>query len=218
MGELKKVLNFPTILLITINSIMGTGIFFLPAVGAKYAGPASIISWIIMAVVSIYIAMCFGELTSMYPKAGGVYEFCKHAYGRFTSFIIGWATLIAGNVTIAMLVVGAIQYLLPFEAAHVKIPLSLGFIIAFNYIAYKGMKTSSVMLVTFAFITLGTIFGLIFPGILNFNMTNMVPFFVFPMSSILITIFFIAETFFGWETATFLAEETKTAKKLCPKP
>jgi APA family basic amino acid/polyamine antiporter/amino acid efflux transporter len=217
MAELQKVLSYRAILLITINSIMGTGIFFLPAVGAKHAGPASIISWIIMALISIYISMCFAELTSMYPKAGGVYEFCKHAYGRFTSFIIGWATLIAGNITIAMLVVGAIQYLLPFEAPFVKIPLSLLFVFIFNFIAYRGMKTSAVMLIAFAFITLTAIIGLVVPGLFHFEASNFTPFFVLPMSAIFVTIFFIAETFFGWETATFLAEETKDGEKVMPK-
>ena len=52
MAGLKKVLGFPAILLITINSIMGTGIFFLPAVGAGAAGPASIISWLILSIIS----------------------------------------------------------------------------------------------------------------------------------------------------------------------
>lgn len=217
MAELQKVLSYRVILLITINSIMGTGIFFLTAVGAKHAGPASIISWVMMALLSIYIAMCFGELTSMYPKAGGVYEFCKHAYGRFTSFIIGWATLIAGNITIAMLVVGAIQYLLPFDAPFIKIPLALFFVFLFNFIAYKGMKTSAVMLVAFAFITLGAIFGLIIPGLFHFDSSNFTPFFVLPTSAIFVTIFFIAETFFGWETATFLAEETKDGARVMPK-
>ena len=103
MGELKSTLSFPVILLITINSIMGTGIFFLPALGAKIAGPMSIISWLILSIISIYIAMCFGELASMFPKSGGVYEFCKQAYGSFPSFIIGWMTLIAGNMSEAYL-------------------------------------------------------------------------------------------------------------------
>ena len=67
--RLKRVLSYKVILLITINSIMGTGIFFLPALGAKTAGPASVLSWIILSILSIYIAMCFGELTSMFPKA-----------------------------------------------------------------------------------------------------------------------------------------------------
>jgi len=217
MAGLKKVLSFRVILLITINSIMGTGIFFLPAVGAKAAGPASIISWILLSLVSIYIAMCFGELTSMFPKSGGVYEFCKQAYGRFFSFIIGWMTIIAGNITIAMLVVGAIQYLMPVGSVLLKIGFSLMFIFAFNYIAYKGMKTSAVMLITFAFITLGTILSLAIPGLFKLQAGNFSPFFVFPVSGLLLTIFLIAETFFGWETATFLAEETKDGAKVMPK-
>ncbi|MBR9683569.1 amino acid permease [Candidatus Woesearchaeota archaeon] len=214
---LKKVLSFRVILLITINSIMGTGIFFLPAVGAAAAGPASIISWVVLSFIAIYIAMCFGELTSMFPKAGGIYEFCKQAYGRFFSFIIGWMTIIAGNITIAMLVVGAIQYLMPVGSVFLKIGFSLLFIFAFNYIAYKGMKMSAVMLVTFAFITLGTLLALIIPGLLKFQTGNFSPFFVFPTSGILLAIFLIAETFFGWETVTFLAEETKNGAKVMPK-
>ena len=49
------------------------------------------------------------------------------------------------------------------------------------------------------------------------DLGNFVPFFVFPVSSIFITVFFIAETFFGWETVTFLAEETKDAARVIPK-
>jgi len=217
MAQLKKVLSYKAILLITINSIMGTGIFFLPAVGAKSAGPASIVSWLLLSFISIYVAMFFGELVSMFPKAGGIYEYCKQAYGRFTSFLIGWMTILAGNITIAMLVVGAIQYLTPASAPLTKVFLSLIFVVAFNYIAFRGMQTSATMLVTFAFITLATILGLAIPGIFKLQVGNFSPFFVFPMSSILLTIFLIAETFFGWETATFLAEETKDGEKVMPK-
>ncbi|MFC1800783.1 amino acid permease [Nanoarchaeota archaeon] len=214
---LEKVLSFKVILIITVNSIMGTGIFFLPAVGAKHAGPASLISWLILSVIGIYISMCFAELTSMFPKAGGVYEFCKQAYGRFWSFIIGWITFIAGNITIAMLVVGAIHYLIPINMPFVKIGLSLLFILIFNFIAYKGMKTSAVMLVTFGLITMGTLFALIIPGLFKFNASNLTPFMIFPTSAIFITIFLIAETFFGWETSTFLAAETKDGARVMPK-
>jgi len=214
---LEKVLSYKAILIITINSILGTGIFFLPAVGAKHAGPASIISWIILSVIGIYISMCFAELTSMFPKEGGVYEFCKQAFGRFWSFIIGWMTMIAGYVTIAMLVVGAIHYLLPYDLPWIKIPVSILFIIIFNYVAYKGMQTSKAMLIAFGFITLGTLFLLVFPGIFRFDSANMVPFFALPKITMFLAVFFIAETFFGWETATFLAGETKDGEKVMPK-
>ncbi len=217
MAELKQVLGFKVILLITINAIMGTGIYFLPAVGAKYSGPMSIISWAIMSIIALYISMCFAELVSMFPKAGGVYEYAKQAYGRFTSFIIGWITLIAGNITIAMLVVGAIQYLLPYNLPLQKAALSLFFILAFNCIAYRGMKTSSFMLATFSIIAISAVFSLIIPGLFKLQPQNFVPFWVFPTSAIFITLYFIQETFFGWESATFLAEETKDPEKVMPK-
>lgn len=209
---------------------MGTGIFFLPALGAAKAGPASIVSWIILSFVSIYVSMCFAELTGMFPNAGGVYEFCKQAFGHFWSFMIGWITVIAGNITIAMLIVGAIRYINPNSAEFFSLDLSfvtvtisfnilicLGFILIFNYIAYKGMDTSSFMLITFSIITLTTLFLLIIPGFMNMNLANLTPFFDKPPSIIFLAIFFIAETFFGWETATFLAGETKDGAKVMPK-
>ncbi|MCF7861049.1 amino acid permease [Candidatus Woesearchaeota archaeon] len=226
--NLEKSLSFPVILIITINSIMGTGIFFLPSVGVREAGPASIISWCILSLVAIYISMIFAELTSMFPTAGGVYEFCKQAYGRFFSFIIGWMTILAGNITIAMLIVGTIQYLLPLkgslllfnlliDAKYIKLTICILFIFIFNYIAFKGIKTSATMLVAFGIITLGTLFGLIIPGLFSFSASNFMPFAPYPVISIAVAIFLIAETFFGWETATFLAAETKDGKRVMPK-
>jgi APA family basic amino acid/polyamine antiporter len=214
--KMKGVLSFRVILLITINSIMGTGIYFLTAAGAKHAGPASLISWGILSVISIYIAMCFSELAAMFPKAGGVYEFAKQAYGRFWSFVIGWSTAIAGSVTIAMLLLGALQYALP-NYPQYYIPVAFFLIILFNAIAYRGMKTSTVMLVSFALITLFTVIGLIVPGLINMDPNNFKPFFVFPTFAVMLAIFFIAETFFGWESAVFLSAETKNPTKVMPK-
>ncbi|NQV91190.1 amino acid permease, partial [Candidatus Woesearchaeota archaeon] len=213
---MKGVLSFKVILLITINSIMGTGIWFLTSAGAKYAGPASLISWVILALIAIYISMCFGELVSMFPKAGGVYEFGKQAYGRFASFVIGWTTSIAGSVTIAMLILGALQYLLP-NSPQYYIPAAIALILAFSYVAFRGMDTSTYVLVTFSLITLTAVIGIIIPGLFNFNPSNMSPFFVFPTMSIALAIFFIAETFFGWESAIFLAAETKNPSKVMPR-
>ncbi len=215
--KMKGVLSFRVILLVTINSIMGTGIWFLTAAGAKYAGPASLISWGILSVIAIYIAMCFSELTAMFPKAGGVYEFAKQSYGRFWSFVIGWTTSIAGSVTISMLLLGALQYLIPIKYSSYYIPIAIALVVLFNYIAYKGMQTSTYMLVTFALVTLVTITTIIVPGFFKFNINNFTPFFVFPTINIFLAIFFIAETFFGWESAIFLAAETKDPKKVMPK-
>jgi len=217
MAQLKKELGFGVILLLALNAILGTGIYFLPALGALYAGPASLISWIIMAVVAVFVSCYFAELVSMFPKAGGVYEFVKQSFGEVPSFIIGWTTWIIANITIAMLIVGALMYILPTAAFHIHIILSIFFILFFNYINYRGIRESAKMLIVFGFMTIASLFILIVPGSFQISLANFSPFFVFPASSIFLALFFIAETFFGWETITFLAEEVKDARKVLPK-
>ena len=220
----KKVLSYKVILLITVNSIIGSGMFFLPAIGAKLAGPSSILSWLILSVMAILTAMIFAEMVSMYPKAGGIYEFCKNAYGSFASFIIGWIAWIVGNVTTAMLIVGAIQYLLPYDSPYYtafKIAVCLFWVGVFNIMAYRGMKTSAFMLVTFAIITISIIVSLIVPGLFYADISNLQPFFIHEgfinISMIFLTIFFISEAFFGLESVMFLAEETKNPRRDLPR-
>ena len=217
MAELKKSLGFYSFLLITITSIMGTGIFFLPAVAAAVMGPASIVAWIILSVFAIYISTLFAELCSMFPSAGGIYEFAKQTYPRPIAFFVGWATLVAANITIAMLIIGAIQYLLPFDVSYAKEIVSAIFILIFNYISFKGIKLSSTMLITFSFIILGTLASLIIPNLVKFDPANLTPFSIASPTLLLFGIVLIAETFFGWESPLSLSGETKYAARVVPR-
>lgn len=217
MGELKKLLGFKSLLLIIINSIMGTGIFFLIAVSAKIAGISSIFSWLIMAIIAIYISTVFAELCSMFPTSGGVYDFTKNIFGKATSFIIGWITFLISNITIAMLTVGAIQYLLTANVKTIIIPISILFLLIFYGFAYFGMKTSKVMLIAFSIITLSTIISLIIGGFLHFNPASFSGIVFDNKFLIVLAIFFIAETFFGWESAALLSAEVEDGKHVVPK-
>ncbi len=221
MAQLKRVLDFKVILLIAINSIIGSGLFFLPAIGARYSGPASLIAWLIAGLISIYVAMCLAKLNTMFPSAGGIYEYSKHAYGRFWSFIVGWLTWLVANITIAMLIVGAVEYLLPYPSLFfmsVKVGISIIFILVLNTMVYRGMKTSAIMLVTFAIITLATVIALIIPSLFHLDASNFSPFFIHynifdNLSSIILTIFFVSQAFFGIESVLFLSEEAKDPEK-----
>ena len=165
MAELKRVLGYKTILALTITSVMGSGMFFGAALGASYAGNASLISWIILGIIAVYISAFFGELVAMFPKAGGVYEFSKHAYNRFFSFLIGWTAWLVGNLTTALLVVAAIDYLIPDPGQFwLKIGISISFILILNIIAYFGIEASAFVLVLFAFVALSIILSVVIPG------------------------------------------------------
>src|SRR3989344_7996100 len=144
MAELKRALGFWTILSLAIASIMGTGLFFGASIGSSYSGNASILSWIILSAVAVYFSMYFAELSSMYPKAGGIYEFSKHAYNRFFSFLMGWTAWLVGNLTTALLVVAAIDYLIPSPSRFwLKIGISVMLILILNLIAFFGIEASA---------------------------------------------------------------------------
>jgi len=212
---LKKSIGTKSLFLLSINAILGTGIFFLPAIGVLYAGSASLFSWIIMSAFAIFISLYFAELISLFPSAGGVYEFIKHAFGELWSFIFGWLSWVVANITIAMLIVGSLMYLLPGQSFFVHLPLAVFFILLFNFISYRGIETSTKMMLFFGIMTLGTLLFLIVPGLFRINPSSFSLSFSIP--AVLLATYFISETFFGWETPTYLAEEVKNAKKVMPK-
>ncbi len=216
MAELKKNIGFLTIFALLVTSLLGTGIFFAPAVAASFAGTSSIVSWILMFLISIYIAFCFGELVAMYPNAGGVYEFSKKAYGRFTSFIIGWTTWLVNTINTPLLIVAAVKIAFPTLSNFYFIMLSVGIIVFMNYIAFRGMKDSSILLYIFAIITGIVIIAFIVKAVPVFDISIAFPVKVDNLFLMLVAIFFVSESFFGWESATFLAEETNNAKKVIP--
>lgn len=218
MAELKRALGFWTILSLAIASIMGTGLFFGAAVGSSYSGNASILAWIALTVIAVVISLYFAELSSMYPKAGGIYEFSKQSYSRFFSFLMGWVAWLVGNLTTSLLVVAAIDYLMPDESKFwLKLGICMLLIIVLNLVAYIGIEASALLFVVFAMASIGVLLSIILPGFLFINPSNYFPFLSFGIPSILVAIFFLTESFFGWESATYLAEEAQEPEKTIPK-
>jgi len=216
---LKRTIPFPILLLLGINAIIGTGIFFVPGIAAKLAGPASIISWVLVAIIALVIAACFAELVSMFPKCGGVFEYTKQAFGEFAGFIVGWISWIVANVTIAMLVIGSLDYLgvfFQFSMIH-KLIISIIFVLGMNYVSFRGINMSVKLLLVFAIFTIMSLWTLLTWGGYYFNVNMLMPVALFPKISIVIAMLYIMETFFGWETVTYLAEETKDPETVIPK-
>lgn len=78
--------------MIVAGSMIGSGIFIVSADITRNVGSAGwlIMSWVLAAVLTITAALSYGELSSMYPKAGGQYTYIKEAFGRLTGFLYGW--------------------------------------------------------------------------------------------------------------------------------
>ncbi|MBT3582304.1 amino acid permease [Candidatus Woesearchaeota archaeon] len=216
---LKATIPFSILLLLGINAIIGTGIFFVPGIAAQLAGPGSLISWTLVAIIALIIAACFAELSSMFPKSGGVYEYTKQGFGEFAGFMVGWTSWIVANITIAMLAIGALDYFgAIIEVSYIqRLIIAIIFVVGMNFVSYRGIDMSVKVLLFFAVCTILSLWTLLTWGVYYVSASNLMPLSIFPKVSIVIAMLYILETFFGWETVTYLAEETKDPAKTIPK-
>ncbi len=75
---------------ISVGAIIGAGIFVVTGIVAGMAGPALLVSMIIAAVVSLFTALSFAELSAWLPREGSVYEFSYRLISPFAAFTAGW--------------------------------------------------------------------------------------------------------------------------------
>ncbi|MDX3906635.1 MAG: amino acid permease [Pigmentiphaga sp.] len=83
------------IMALVVGIVIGAGIFSAPSLVAAHAGsPTSMmIAWMVGGLISIAGAMCYAELASTYPHAGGDYHYLRRAFGARLAFLFAWARL-----------------------------------------------------------------------------------------------------------------------------
>jgi len=119
--------------LITIGSIVGTGIFITTGDMARHLPDASwiLVAWVLGGLLTLAGALTYGELGALFPRAGGIYHFLKEAYGPLPGFLYGWTSfLVIMSGGIAAIAVGFSEYLgsfLPFfSTQHVLLTRTVG--------------------------------------------------------------------------------------------
>ena len=75
---------------LTVGAVLGTGVISLPAMAAGIAGPASIVAWLALVVLSAPLAMTFAALGARFPDAGGVSTYARRAFGPHAATAVGW--------------------------------------------------------------------------------------------------------------------------------
>lgn len=148
--------------LVTIGSVLGTGIFITTGDIARSLPHAGLILavWVVGGLLTLTGALTYAELGGLFPRAGGQYHFLKEAYGPFWGFLFGWAAffvIMCGGI--AGLAVGFGEYLgsfLPFfstshalarvglfgwswtlNGGQLAGALAIAFLTAINYVGVK---------------------------------------------------------------------------------
>lgn len=216
---MKYKLSFFEILMICVGNIIGTGIFLVPATAAGLMGPGSLLLWILAALLSIIMGLCFAELSSMFSRSGGPMIFVKTAFGDFAGFISGWTTWTLSCITISSLAI-AIPYYISFLFSlnfFERTCISLLIIFIFSIVNYIGIKFSARTQICLTLMTLAIFLVFIGIGLPHIEIKNFQPLFPLGLGALGIALAFTIEPFMGWEASTIIAEEVREPRKYIPK-
>ncbi|WP_157523252.1 APC family permease [Mucilaginibacter ginkgonis] len=190
--EMKHELGLLDGTMLVAGSMIGSGIFIVSADIVRHVGSAGwlIAIWLLTGFMTLTAAVSYGELSAMFPKAGGQYVYLKEAYNKFVAFLYGWSFFaVIQTGTIAAVGVAFSKftaYLIPavsednillaintggskpFTISAAQL-VSIVLIILLTWINTRGVKSGKIIQTTFTLTKLLSLFGLIIFGLLAFK-------------------------------------------------
>ncbi len=181
-AELLRDLRLSHATSIVVGTIIGSGIFLVPAEMMQAAGSAKLVylAWLVGGLLSFFGALTYAELGAMKPQAGGEYVYIRDGYGPLAGFLYAWTWfLIAKPASIATLATGFVRVLGNFSAfaffAHnfVSTPFSVtyGQLVAvaaatlISVLNYLGIKRAGDFQLVFTFVKVAIIFSIVVIGL-----------------------------------------------------
>lgn len=213
--ELERTIGLGTAVALYTGAVLGTGILVLPAVAAETAGPASIVAWAVLCLLSLPLALTFAALARREPVAGGFSAYIERAFGRRWGAIAGWLFLAqfpTGSV-IAGLIAGS----------YLAAPLGLGR--EGTFLIGGSMVVAAYALNLLGLRIAGAVQGLVTAGVLGLVILILVfaardvhwgafaPFAPVGWSAVGVAATQLFWAFVGWEAITPLAQEFRNPER-----
>src|ERR1700690_477436 len=112
--ELARDLNLRHAIAVVVGTIIGSGIFLVPAEMMQAVGSTRLVylAWIVGGLLSFFGALTYAELGAMKPQAGGEYVYVRDGYGPLAGFLYGWTWfVIAKPASVATVTIGLVRIL-----------------------------------------------------------------------------------------------------------
>lgn len=202
----------------TVGAVLGAGILVLPALTAGMAGPASLISWLLMGIFSLPMAITIGAMSSRFPDAGGLATYVRQAFGANASRITGILMLTAmpfGMPVTALIGAHYLGSVFSWTPAGIHLAAAglLLMAIALNYrgIELSGRTQVFVVASILAILAVAVLSAL--PQVQAPAFTPFLPHGWLPVGEAMTLLFF---AFIGWEMIGHLAEEFRNPRRDIP--
>ncbi|SDF52388.1 APC family permease [Epilithonimonas hungarica] len=187
---MEKKLKLWDAVMIVMGSMIGSGIFIVSADIMRNLGSGywMIVVWLITAVMTVAAAISYGELSAMFPKAGGQYTYITEIFGKPMGFLYGWGmfTVIqTGTIAAVAVAFGKFTaYLVPalndaapiFQSGEFKITwiqiLAIGVILFLTFVNTRGVESGKLLQNVFTTSKIIALLGLIVLGFVLISQSN----------------------------------------------
>ncbi|HUO24499.1 MAG TPA: amino acid permease [Candidatus Aquilonibacter sp.] len=176
--ELSRDLGVSQATSVVVGTIIGSGIFLVPAEMMQAVGSAGLVylAWLVGGALSFFGALTYAELGAMKPQAGGEYVYVRDAYGPLAGFLYAWTWFIVAKPgTIATVTTGLVRILgtfpifsfLPHDALSFPFAITWGQIIAIaaailiSFLNYLGVKKAGEFQLVFTILKVVIILGIV---------------------------------------------------------
>src|SRR6185312_13335122 len=178
----KRSLGLLDATMIVVGSMIGSGIFIVSADITRSVGSAGwlILVWVLTGILTLIAAVSYGELSGMYPRAGGQYVYLKEAFSPLVGFLYGWAffaVIQAGSIAAVGVAfskfaayifpgLGEDHILLDLGFLHISAAqvTSIGLIVVLSFINTLGVKEGKLIQTVFTLAKIVALAGLVIFG------------------------------------------------------
>lgn len=209
---------------IIIGIVIGAGIFKTPSMIAGITGDIGwmMVVWIGGAIISLAGALCYAELATLYPHAGGEYHFLNKAYGKNIAFLYGWAkaTVInTGSIALLAFVFGDYMTKVLPIGQHSAVIWAISIIVTLTLVNLVGIHLSASIQ---TLLTLFEVTGLVVIIAAGFGwlgaplppVEHALAFSSTPsLGSLGLALVFVLLTFGGWNESAYISSEVKGGSK-----
>ncbi|MDQ2702072.1 MAG: APC family permease [Pseudomonadota bacterium] len=138
---------------LSINDVVGSGIYLLPAAAAALLGPASLWGILLAGVAVSLLVLCYAQASSYFDEPGGSYLYAREAFGPLVGFEVGWMLVLTRIASAAALSNGlaeAVTHFWPGAASGaVRVAIvtgSIAFLVGINIIGVRAAARTGVLL------------------------------------------------------------------------
>ncbi len=199
-----------------VGSVLGTGVLVLPGVAAETAGPASVLAWLGLVLLSLPMALTYAALSRQRPDAGGFSDAIERAFGPRWGAVSGWLFLaqVPMGTAVVALIAGEYGASVVGGGQGMAILLGTGLVISAYVLNSVGLRVSAMaQLVTLAVIVIGLalIVGRSLQGV---EAQAFTPFFSHGPAAVGLAAVQLFWAFVGWEAITPLAREFRDPRDI----